>query len=180
MKRLLLLLLSILLCLPAYAEIDVPSEPNPEGWRYMGYMPAGLTFLVPDDTQFFELTQAETAAGILAVGMNEEYTIQLRRFAPEELNMTGFKALLRFTPGAQVEIRDVGGVEVVCYRNGTPTGVSELYGIALTGTDGYFYKVSIFTGVDEDCSEDAPVWSIAETIADSVTIVDYSGWPTAE
>ena len=42
------------------------------------------------------------------------------------------------------------------------------------------FKISIFTGMDEDCSAEAPVWDIAEQIADSVEIVDYSGWPVGD
>lgn len=181
MKKHVLLLLLLLLCLPALAEnAAVPAQPNPEGWRYMGYTPAGVTFLIPDDTQGFSVSQQARQAGILYQGANEAYTIQLRRYEKDQLDLAAFKAVLRFTPGAQMEVRDADGVEVVCYRNGNPTGVSELFGIALTGTDGCMYKISIFTGVDEDCSADAPVWGIAEIIAGSVSIVDYSAWPLEE
>ncbi len=178
MRKLLMLLLALLLCIPAAAEL--PPSVTAEGWRHVGYTPSGVTFLVPDDTQFIEPTAAEREAGILLVGWNADYTVQLRRFEPEDMTVKAFRAMLNFTPGAQVETREVNGVEVVCYRNGSPTGVSELYGIALTGTDGCMYKISIFTGVAEDCSDDALVWEIASAMADSVSIVDYSGWPLSE
>ena len=181
MKRCALLLLQLLLCLPALAETaGLPEQPNPEGWRYMGYTPAGVTLLIPEDTQSYPLSAAERAAGILFVGANEEYTIQLRRYEPDQMDLAAFRAVLMLGSSAQVETRESGGTEILCYRNPNPTGVSELYGIALTGTDGCMYKISIFTGVDEDCSEDAPVWAIAETIAASVSIVDYTGWPLEE
>lgn len=178
MKRLIVLLACLLLCCPALAE--TPPQPNPEGWRYMGYTPAGVTFLIPADTQLLELTAADRAAGILMMGMNEDYTVQLRRFEADEMTLTRFRFLLMFTSGAQMHTRMDGDVEIVCYRNTTPTAVSELYGIALTGTDGCMYKVSIFTGVAEDYAADAPVWEIAEQIAQSVSIVDYSAWPLTE
>lgn len=178
MKRLLTILLTLLLCLPALAETtDMPVQPNPEGWRYMGYTPAGVTFLIPEDTQSYQLTAADRAAGVVFIGFNEAYTVQLRRFEPDQMDLAAFRAMLHFAPGAQVEIRGEEGSEIVIYRNGSPTGVSELVGIALNGTDGCMYKISIFTGVDEDCSAEAPVWDIAAQIADSVAIVDYSGWP---
>lgn len=174
------LLLAVLLAASALAEAGLPAQPNPEGWRYMGYMPAGVTFLIPEDTQSYALTAADHAAGVIFLGANVDYTIQLRRFEPDVMDLAGFKALLRFTPGAQVEIRQADGTEIVCYRNGNPTAVSELYGVALTGTDGCMYKLSIFTGAEEDFSEDAPVWAIADKIAASASIVDYSGWPLGE
>ena len=174
----LLLMLLTVICLPVLA--DLPAQPNPEGWRYLGYTPAGITFLIPDDTQSYPLTAIDRAEGFLFIGMNADYTIQMRRYQPEQANVAAFKAMLSFTSGAQVEVRNVNGTEVVCYRNGNPTGISELYGIVLTGTDGCMYKISIFTGVDEDFSEDAAVWEIAERIADSVSIVDYSDWPVEQ
>lgn len=181
MKKWMCLFLTLVMSLVFLTALaDLPAQLNPEGWRYLGYTPAGITFLIPDDTQSIQLTAAEKTAGVIFLGMNEDYTVQLRQYQPEEANVAAFKAMLRFTPSAQVEVRDVGGTEVVCYRNTNPTGVSELYGIVLTGTDGCMYKISIFTGVDEDFSEDAAVWEIAAFIADSVSIVDYSDWPVAQ
>lgn len=178
MRRLILLLTALLImCLPALSETDMPGQPNPEGWQYVGYMPAGVTFLIPEDSVSLRLTAQEEAAGVLLLVMNDDYTLQLRRYTPEQMNMTAFRAMLDRTPSAQVEIREVDGVEIILYRNGRPTGVSELYGIALVGADGCLYKISIFTGLDEDCSEDAPVWAIAEQIGQSITLVDYSTWP---
>lgn len=180
MKKL-LIILTLLLCLSALAETpDLPAQLNPEGWRYMGYTPAGVTFLIPEDTQSYPLSDAERSAGIVFLGANAEYTVQLRRFLPDQMDLAAFQMMLRFTSDAQVETRETDGTQIIVYRNPDPTGVSELVGIALTGTDGCMYKVSIFTGVDEDCSADAPVWSIAARIADSVAIVDYSGWPVAD
>lgn len=180
MKRILMLLAVWLLCLPALAETAaVPAQPNPEGWRYLGYTPAGVTMLIPEDTQSYPLTGAEQAAGILFVGANEAYTMQLRRYEPGQMNLTVFSAMMRYA-GARVESRESGGTQILSYINTNPTGTSELCGIALTGTDGCMYKISIFTGTDEDFSADAPVWAIARTIAESVSIVDYTGWPMDE
>ena len=177
MRKMLMIVLCMLLCLPALAETAaVPAQPNPEGWRYLGYTPAGVTMLIPEDTQSYSLTAAERAAGILFVGANEAYTIQLRRYEPDQMDLAAFRAMMTFA-GAQVETREDGGTQIFSYRNPNPTGTSELFGVALTGTDGCMYKISIFTGVDEDCSDTAPVWEIAEYIAGSVSIVDYSGWP---
>lgn len=181
MKRLLIILMTLLLCSPVLAEtVDLPVQLNPEGWRYMGYTPAGVTFLIPEDTQSYPLSDAERAAGIVFLGANAEYTVQLRRFEPDQMDLAAFQLMLRFTPDAQVEIREAEGGQIIVYRNPDPTGVSELVGIALTGTDGCMYKISIFTGMDEDCSTNAPVWTIAAQIADSVSIVDYSGWLAGE
>ena len=180
MKKLLILLLTLLLCVPALAEPALPATPNPDGWAYVGYTPAGLTFLVPDDVVSYQLYESEKAAGVLFLGANDDCTIQLRRFDPADMTLDVFTAMMGFISGAQVEMRTVNGVEIIFYHNGSPSANSELCGIALNGTDGCMYKISFFTGVDGDFSESAAVWAIAETVADSVELVDYSEWPLAE
>ena len=77
---------------------------------------------------------------------------------------------------AEISTRMDGDSEILLYRNTKPSASSELYGIALTGLDGLFYKISIFTGADEAFGDDAPVWSIAEAIGQTVMHQDFSEW----
>ena len=69
-----------------------------------------------------------------------------------------------------------GDSEILTYRNTQPSASNELYGIAMTGLDGLFYKISIFTGTDEAYGEDAPVWQIAETVGQTARRQDFSDW----
>lgn len=46
----------------------------------------------------------------------------------------------------------------------------------MTGLDGLFYKISIFTGTDEAYGEDASVWKIAETVGQTARHQDFSDW----
>jgi hypothetical protein len=57
-----------------------------------------------------------------------------------------------------------------------PNKDSELYGIALTGLDDLFYKISLFTGENGAFDEDAKVWKIAEVLASTVRQRDFSEW----
>ena len=62
MRRLLCLLLPLmLLCLPAMADVEI----QPDGYTYCGYMPGGITFLIPDNMQSAQLYRSEIEAGIL-------------------------------------------------------------------------------------------------------------------
>lgn len=172
-KKLLSMLTALLLFLmPALAQ-----QPAPDGWRYMAYAPSGVTFLIPGDTVFFDLTEAEQAAGILLVGGNADYTMQLRRYPAEEMTLTRLTLLLAMTGTAEVGRAERDGVTVLSYRNKAASEYGELFGVALTGTDGCLYKLSIFTGENGDFSESAKVWEIAQGIADSASLVDYSDWP---
>ena len=81
MKKLLLLCLALLMA-ACTALAELPEEPNPEGWRYLGYTPAGITFLIPEDTQSYPLTALDEAEGFIFIGMHDDYTIQMRRYAP--------------------------------------------------------------------------------------------------
>ena len=175
-KMLYLLLILCLLSSPCLAE---SIEETPEGWLYLGYTHGGITFLVPDNMETLELTPQEEAAGIILVGYNEDFTLQLRCFTPEALTWDAFQEIILDEPSANVEWL---GEEknILCYTNTVPNANSELVGIALNGLDGSMYKISIFTGFSEDYSADAPVWEIARTIATSTSQMDFSQWPLQE
>ena len=145
-------------------------------WQYIGYTYGGITFAVPKDYMDFGVSEADAARGCIIIGGNMDYTLQLRVFQPEELNYEVFKAVILQQESADWSVRMDGDLEILTYRNTSPSAVSELYGIAMTGLDGRLYKISIFTGSDEAFGEDAPVWGIAGTIGKSARHQDFSEW----
>ena len=172
-KFLTLMLLLALMAAPCFAQEIVET---PEGWVYLGYAPGGVSFLVPDDLESQPLSDKQQEAGVIVVSSNMDCTLTLRCFPPEFLTWEDLLAMVQQEPNVEVTLR--GEAEnILCYRNTVPTANVELYGIALTGLDGNLYKLSIFTGVDGDFSEDAPVWDIAEFIAQNSSQVDFSQWP---
>ena len=94
--------------------------------------------------------------------------------------MPQFLQLVQQTPNTQWEVSEERGTPVLCYRNLAATAITELVGVVITGTDGCMYKVSIFTGWDENFAEDAPVWEIAQVVADSLRYEDFSFFPGME
>ena len=176
MKKILICLLALmLLCASAYAEEPLYAE---DGWSYFGYSFGGITYAIPNDYEEWPPSAEEKAAGIITIGGNRDFTIQLRCFPPEAITYDGFVELVKNEPTAELSTRTVGDAEIIYYRNTSPSEYSELYGIALTGLDGMLYKISIFTGMDGTFGDDASVWEIAETIASTVRQQDFSDWPT--
>lgn len=178
MRRFLMLLLALLLAvLPAAAE---EIEIQPEGYTYCGYMPGGITFLMPKDMVSYELYEEEKQAGILIYAESQNCSIQLRRFEPDEMTMPQFLQLVQQAPNTYWEVSEERGTPVLCYRNLAASDRTELVGVVITGTDGCMYKVSIFTGWDGNFAEDAPVWEIAQVVADSLRHEDFSFFPGVE
>ena len=177
MKKLLILLLSLLLIVPAMAETVLPETESllPEAadttdWAMVGYSPAGLTFLVPADTQSFTLTDAEKEAGYRFLGMNADYTIQMEQYTKDVMTLDVFSSMIGIFSGAEGEMITINDVEILIYRNPTPSTETELCGIALMGLDGCMYRFSFFTGTSGDFSDDAPVWAIARAVAESMKL----------
>lgn len=173
--------LALMLCLIALLAFSAFSEEwtpllEEDGWSYVGYTYGGVTFAVPGDYVNFGLTAMQKANGIVLVGGNRDFTLQLRGFAPEVMTYDTFKALIAAEKTAEVTIRTDGETEILLYRNTAPTAVSELYGIVLTGLDGRMYKISVFTGDDELFGEDAPVWEIARVVGETARIQDFTEW----
>ncbi len=174
MKKLLALALSALFLSGACAE-DWTAL-TPEGWQYIGYTYGGVTFAVPPDYENFGVNEDYKAAGYVLIGGSRDFTLALRRFQPNEMDYETFKSVITGEKTAECRFREDAGSEILTYRNTRPGASSELYGIALTGLDGLFYKISIFTGENEDVSESAPVWQIAENIAKTTRHQDFSQW----
>lgn len=170
MKKLLILLLTLLLCVPAMAESVLPEAADATDWALVGYSPAGLTFSVPWDTQSFALTDEEKEAGFRFLGMSADYTIQMRQYSPDEMNLDIFANMMGIFSGSEGERITVNEVEMLIYRNVNPSTETELCGIAFTGLDGCMYRLSFFTGTSGDFSDAAPVWAIAHAVALSVTL----------
>ena len=162
LSMLLMLVLFMLCPLYAIAESDAPLLAE-DGWSYIGYSYGGITF-------------ADTANGYILIGGNDEFVLQMRVFQADELTYDEFKAMVEKTPSAESSVRVDGDSEILTYRNTQPSASNELYGIAMTGLDGLFYKISIFTGTDEAYGEDAPVWQIAETVGQTARHQDFSDW----
>ena len=178
MRRFLLILLAmVLIILPAAAE-DI--EIQPEGYTYCGYMPGGITFLMPENMVSCELYEWEKQAGILVYAESQECSIQLRRFEPDVMTMPQFLQLVQMEKNIQWDVSLERGTPVLCYRNTAATANTELVGVVITGTDGCMYKVSIFTGWDGNYAEDAPAWEIAEVVSASLRHEDFSFFPAGE
>ena len=162
----------------ACALAENSSEPKEEndGWQYAGYVYGGITFAIPGDYMDFGVSDADAARGCIMIGGNELFTLQLRCFDPAAIDYAYFKAIIQQEPSSDWSVRMDGDLEILTYRNTAPGPSSELYGIAMTGLDGKLYKISIFTGADEAFGEDAPVWEIAERIAESARHQDFSEW----
>ncbi len=79
-------------------------------------------------------------------------------------------------PSADIRIDERDGKEILIYRNTKPNVHGELFGITMTGMDGNTYKISLFTGESEACDADAPVWKIAEIIAETTNYRDFAEW----
>ena len=168
--------LSASLCLSCASAEEDWTALTPEGWKYIGYTYGGVTFAVPPDYENFGVNEDYKAAGYVLIGGSRDFTLVLRQFQPDQRDYASFKAIITGEKTAECRVRDDNGSEILTYRNTAPGKDSELYGIALTGLDGLFYKISIFTGDSERFDEDAPVWKIAEVIARSVRIQDFSEW----
>ncbi|MBR6028767.1 MAG: hypothetical protein IKP40_06705 [Clostridia bacterium] len=176
-KALAIILYAVLLAGALHAAAD---EWTPllaeDGWSYIGYTYGGITFAVPDDYADWELDAEEKAQGYVLLGGNADFTVQLRVFSPDQLSYDDFKARVAQVSSADAHVRMDGDREILVYRNTTPDAYSELYGIAMTGLDGLFYKISIFTGENGAFDEDAPVWKIAEIIGQTARHQDFSEW----
>ena len=159
LSMLLMLVLFMLCPLYAIAESVAPLLAE-DGWSYIGYSYGGITFAVPADFVNYDLSASDTANGYILIGGNDEFVLQMRVFQADELTY----------------VRVDGDSEILTYRNTQPSASNELYGIAMTGLDGLFYKISIFTGTDEAYGEDAPVWQIAETVGQTARHQDFSDW----
>ena len=178
MRKFLMCLLALLLAVLSAAAEDI--EVQPEGYTYCGYMPGGITFLIPGDMVNCELYEWEKQAGMLLYTESLTCSIQLRRFEPDAMTMEQFLELVKQEPTVQWEISEERGSPVLYYRNQAPAATTELVGVVITGTDGCMYKVSVFTGWDENFAEDAPVWEIARVLAESIRHEDFSFFPGAE
>lgn len=178
MRRYLMLLMALLIAVLPAAAVEI--EIQPEGYTYCGYMPGGITFLIPKDMVNCELYEEEKLAGILFYAESQSSSIQLRRFEPDQMTMPQFLQMVQQAPNTHWEVSEERGTPVLCYRNLAATAITELVGVVITGTDGCMYKVSIFSGWDENVAEDAPVWEIAQVVADSLRHEDFSFFPGAE
>ena len=169
------------ICLIALFVFGAQGEEQPllsarDGWSYVGYLYGGVTFAVPADFVSFDLTPYEEASGIVLVGGNYDFTLQLRVFAPEAMTYDVFKQAILSEKTAETATRMYGETEILSYRNTRPSAYSELFGIVLTGLDGKMYKISIFTGDNERFGPDEPVWEIARTVEATTRLQDFSEW----
>ena len=178
MKRTLALVMAAALLalvpLCALAESDPPL--STDGWGYIGYIYGGVALAVPPDYESYEIDETFAAYGCVLLGGNADFMLQMRVFQEDDLTYDDFKEMIEQERAAEISTRMDGDSEILLYRNTKPSASSELYGIALTGLDGLFYKISIFTGADEAFGDDAPVWSIAEAIGQTVMHQDFSEW----
>ncbi len=176
------LLVLVLLPLSAAGATNLDAAVGEDGflyddtWLYTGYTYGGVTFAVPSDSISYEVGDEYQAAGIILIIGDEDYLLQLRRFEPEAVTYEQFKEKIMAEPSADVRTEARGDGEIFCYRNTNPGPDSELFGIAMAGSDGALYKISIFTGAGEAYGADAPVWKIADIIAASAHYRDFSEW----
>ena len=167
-------------------NLDVTADENgllnDYSWQYYGYTYGGITFAIPGNSYQYDLSQEYKDAGIVSLVGNEDYMLQLRKFAPDVMSYEQFKAYIQAEPTADVRTEERDGKEILIYRNTNPNANGELFGIVMTGTDGNTYKISLFTGESEAYEADAPVWEIAEIIVATTNYRDFSQWdiPTTE
>lgn len=178
MSRVLMLVMALLLAVLPVAAEDI--EIQPEGYTYCGYMPGGITFLIPKDMVSCELYEWEKQAGVLIYAESQTCSIQLRRFEPDAMTLLQFLQLVQQEPNVEWKTGNERGTLVLYYRNQAPAATTELAGVVITGMDGCMYKVSVFTGWDENFAADAPVWDIAQVLADSIRHEDFSFFPGVE
>lgn len=169
----------LILCLLGFPCLAENFESLPEDWFFMGYTYGGITFPVPRNISFLELSSQQQAAGVVVICYNDDFMLQLRGFSPSEMTWDKFRQRMLGEPTAEVSL--LGENQDILYvRNTAATATSELANIALKGLDGNLYKISIFTGSDEDASPDARAWEIAQTIAAYTSQMDFSEWPLGE
>ena len=160
---------------PTFTE-EGPEMVVDETWIYAGWLEGGVTWAVPSDSMEWDLSDEDAALGVLFYVSDQDYSLQLRVFEPEQMTFGAFRDRMTEAGAADCATRVVGEAEVFTYRNPVPSAYAELYGIALTGLDGRLYKISIFTGDSGRFDGDAPVWKIAGVIARTVRIQDFSEW----
>ncbi|MBE5780093.1 MAG: hypothetical protein E7331_12295 [Clostridiales bacterium] len=177
MKKMIVVVL--LLCLQVFPCFAESIESLPEDWYFVGYTYGGITFPVPDDVEFFELSEQDKANGIILVCFNQDFTLQLRQFAPSDITWDEFTEIMAGESSADVSYLDEAK-SILHVKNTSPTANSELVSISMNGLDGNMYKISIFTGMDEDCSAGARVWECAQTVSAYTRYMDFSDWPLQE
>ena len=177
MKKLIAIIL--ILCLQAFPCFAENIGTLPENWFFIGYSYGGITFPVPGDTQFFELSKKDIESGIILIGFNQDFTLQLRCFTPDEITFDDFKEIMLGVPTAEVSYLDEDET-ILHVINTHPTASSELVGISMKGSDENMYKISIFTGINEDFNAEAKVWEISDTISAFTSYMDFSDWPLQE
>ena len=180
----LMIVLPVLIFLPLSAVCETNLEVtadgngflNDETWQYYGYTYGGITFAIPANSYQLEVCQEYEEAGIVSLIGNEDYMLQVRKFPPEVMTYDQFKTYIQSEPSADIRIDERDGKEILIYRNTKPNVHGELFGITMTGMDGTTYKFSLFTGESEACDADAPVWKIAEIIAETTNYRDFAEW----
>ena len=177
----LLLVALLLFCIPAVADTNLEPEKLPggwivdESWTYVGYIYGGVSFAIPVESYAYDASPY-AQMGLLLLYGNDDYMLQLRVFEPETYTYEAFRERIMAEPTSVVRTREYEGTEILIYLNSKPDADSELVGVAMEGIDGKLYKISIFTGDSERFGADAPVWKIAEVIAESAYVRDFSEW----
>ena len=188
MKRILALILA-LLALGAWPVLGEEAEPpvnldvtfledcllSDPTWIYTGYTYGGITFAVPSNSEMYPISFLDKLRGLVQLVGNRDYMLQLR--AVNDSTLEEFQETVEKEPTSQSWTETHLGTECLIYRNTAPahSGV-ELFGIAMTGIDGKLYKISIFTGESEAYGSQDPVWAIAEIIAKTARVQDFSEW----
>ena len=144
------LLFVILLALPcALAETQNPLLFS-DGWSYVGYTYGGITFAVPNDYEFYQISAADAAQGYVLMVGDADFLLQLRVFQPNQMSYADFKAIIQQEPTAEISARVDGDSEILIYRNTQPSAINELYGVGMTvcpvQVGGKTFSVAVVTG----------------------------------
>lgn len=157
-------------------EIPVTEPVIPEGWRPVWNKSGGVIFAVPADVFTWGLEPQEVEEGLMWRGSNADITVQLRVYKEDELTYDDFRAMLDEYEYEVSSVRNVSGAEVTIYTNPEPGANMQLCGAVLTGLDGRLYKISVFSGDNDDFSDDAAVWELSGMFMDTIHLRKFFGW----
>ncbi|MBQ4088938.1 MAG: hypothetical protein IJC56_03535 [Clostridia bacterium] len=149
---------------------------KPEGWTLISSKEGGVAFAVPNDMMVWDLNADEVEAGIIMICSNEDITVQLRAYEPDDITYDEFIQMLDENQYEITSVRNIEGTEITTYYNPVADTDMQLCGVILNGNDGRLYKISVFGGDNDEFGEDAPVWELAETLFGTVHVIEDAGW----
>lgn len=148
----------------------------PYGWKSVWNEECGVVFAVPADMAEWTVDKQDAEDGLLWRGSNADMTVQLKVYGEDALSYAQFIDMLDEYEYTVTDVRNVGDTEITVYANPVPGENMQLCGAVLTGTDGRLCKISVFNGDNDEYSEDAAVWELADMFMQTVQVRKFFGW----